>query len=497
LLALGAATLAVVAGLAALIDADDPGELAAGLTRGGDAAEVELPEPAELPQPDPPAVARPPDPGQGRVELDCAAAGCERWRRPLDGLEAGWYDGVEVVAIAGPNLVALDADTGEERWSRPLADHLHGVSPADRAVWRPTTVTGDDRWLVAVGAAGVQVVTRSGEEVWSSVLPDDESLHTISVVDDVVVLASERWPDDPTVDTADGDEETAGSDGGEVDAVDPRGFEAEVRLVAYDAATGDVRWTREGLAAVAPTPPWLQGRGLVLAREDDGYVALDPATGEERYRLTTGTGRWLFQVGEYLVVSGRQAPGSDRTTIHAAEDGRELAELPEGELGWEIDVDGLLIAVHIPPSASGGPQVLALDADGAMVWAVVLDPADGTCCPSVLDAGGGVVLVSSGSDGDIQHLDVRSGREVARTSVVRSTDDPAAPQDEWQFARDLTGRTSSSGNRTIFRDVRGRAVEARGSFVHPLTDTSGRAARDGRLVLWAEQELIAVDLPSG
>lgn len=489
----------VVTGAVALVGADVPGERRGGTAGDTAATDVELPDRADLPDPmelpaaDPPEGTALEESDPVRAELDCAPEGCERWRRSLTGLRAAWYDGDVVVALVGPDLVALDTATGEDRWSLPVADHVQ-VGPAERAVWRHATITGDDRWLAVVGAAGIQVVTRSGETAWTATFPEDESLHVAWVVHDVVVLATERWPppagDGSTVDDG------AAADGGEVDAADPWGVAPAVRLTAYDVTTGDVRWSRDDLTEVAPSPPGLRGSGPVLARTDDGgYVALDPASGQERYRLGAGSDRWLYQVGGYVVAGFRGARDGGRTTVHAADDGRELAELPDGELGWAIDVEGLLVAVHRPLSPPRDPQVVALDAAGAMVWSTVLGPAAGACCPSVLDTGDGVLLASAGHGGDVHHLDLRSGVEVGRTAVGRSSAAPGASADEWQLARDLTIRTSTSGDRLTVRDARGREVEARGDFVHPLTDAGGWAARDGRLLLWAEQELLAVDLP--
>jgi outer membrane protein assembly factor BamB len=484
--------VAGVVGLAMLVGTEGTGRLAA-IARGSDGTEVELPDPDELPQPPPPVAAAPADPGPPRVELDCTAAGCERWRRAFGAVDASWYDGDEVVVLDGELLVALDAATGQERWSLAVVEHLLAGRAAERAVWRPTSLTGDDRWLAVVGAGGLQVVTRSGEEVWSAELPEDESLLTVALVDDVLVLSTERWPSDAVMDADEDDGEEVGSGGGEVDAANPRGFDPSVRLAAYDAATGDVRWTREELSEVAPSPPWLHGPGVVLARDDDGYVGVDAATGQERYRVATGADRWLYQVGDYLLVSDRRSGGSsDRGTVHAADDGRELGELPEGELGWATDVDGVLLVVH-RSSGPGGLQAIALDREGSVTWQQPLEePTADRCCPVVVDAGGGVVLVSAGPGAAIRHLDVRSGREVAET--VEWTDDPAGPPDQWQLARDVTVRTSSSGDRATFRDARGRQVEAQGYFVHPITDVAGWAARHGRLLLWGERELIAVDL---
>jgi hypothetical protein len=523
--AVGAAVaLTGVAALALAWPSTPPGPRGPGPAPGAD--EVAIPAPGELPAPslgegggengadEPPDQPEPVE-ADLPLELDCGDDDCERWWRPfLQGpVSSVWRDAEQVLHVADDRLVAWDAATGADRWERPLPSDLAlGPDHLDGGSWRPPQVTGRDGHLVLLATGGVQVLTGSGEERWTVLLEGEvpmvaamtaELLLVVTEEDQPPVLPTEEeepGPDDPVSsdEPADRDEPAEGP---------PDFYQPTLAITAFDLATGELRWRRDGLPMVLSY--WFhdaEAADVLLVQDGAAAVALDAADGTERYRLEDaaageGFAGELSHVGNFLITT-RLAPsgGSWDAVIHAAADGRELLVLPDEVIGATLVVDDLLVVMaHPGPSQDGSDdrtrreaEVLAVDRSGTVVWRVPLDSApSASCCASVLDAGDGTVRVAAGPGVDASHLDVRTG-QVERIERVTGTED----REEWPFGRDLVVSHTSAGRETTLRLARGgRSVTALGGFVQPVLGAGGRATADDLLLLRTETGLVAVEVP--
>jgi hypothetical protein len=476
---------------------------------GPGSEEVALPGPGELPPPDaeegvqdPTAPERPVE-ASLPLEFDCGGVDCERWWRPFDHLPvySVWRDGQEVLFVAGDRLVAWDTETGGDRWERAVPSEVAlGPQELDGGAWRPPSVTGHDAGLVVVGPGGVQVLTRSGEERWTALLTDGDIPILTQVAGEVLLVVTEA-PEPPLL-PPDRDAPTEPEADGSVepDEDPPIIHTTELGIIAFELATGDVRWRRDSSPMLFP--PWFHDEAqqdVLLVQEDRAVVALHVADGAERYRLEDAGE--VAHIGGFLV---RTAPASDgdgpQVVIHAADDGRELRRLPERVIDAALVVDDLLVAVTHPEPADDGQtagaqaeaEAIAVDPAGAVAWRVPIEggtPA--SCCASVLDAGEGAVRVAAGPGVAATYLDVRSGR-VERLERIAGP----APRDEWPIGRDLVVSHASSGQQTTVRAAPGgHPVTVLGGFAQPVTGADGRGAPDGRLLFRVDAGLVAVELP--
>jgi hypothetical protein len=499
--------------------------------------EVALPQPRDLPSPDPedtePEDEAGPAPDELRMwyEVSCGGDDCERWRRPFDDVPVwgAWRDAAEVLFVTGDRLVAWDAETGEDRWQRSVpSDVALGPQEMDGGAWRPLGVTGDDSWLVVTGPGGVQLLTRSGEERWTARFTDGETPFVAVVAGEVVLVVTEAdWPPAPAIEedasvepdpdpTGDPEEDVPldpGEDAPpdpeedappEPDEDDPVFDEPELSVVAFELATGDVRWRREGFPLIFPPTFGDLAQDdqddVLLVQEDRAVVAVELADGAERYRLEDASGAGAIRVGSFVVRDGPAVDRPAQVAIHAADDGRELAVFPDRRLEAALPVDDHLVAVLHPASDEDenaaeplpGTEAVALDLAGAIAWRAPLAPgATTSCCASVLEAGPGVVRVAAGPDVAATHLDVRSGRVVGREPAAE------AARDEWPLGRDVAVSHASSGQQTtIRRGQGGQPVTVMGGFAQPVLGRDGRAAWDGWLLLRVETGLVAVELPT-
>lgn len=135
-------------------------------------------------------------------------------------------------------------------------------------------------------------------------------------------------------------------------ALDPRG-----KLVALDAASGELRWSKglvEDLGATEPdygftSTPWLEGGVLVVqAGGSDGrnLCGLDAATGDVRW--STGAGR-----------AGYQSP-----VVHELAGRRQLIVLNGDELQGVAPFDGEVLWTHALPEGRGASSGSAGVIDG-------------------------------------------------------------------------------------------------------------------------------------
>jgi hypothetical protein len=500
----------VLGGLAVL--ASSWPSAAPGLAESGPGSdEVALPEPRDLPPAD--EVADEPvaddrdEPGDATmgIDVDCGGDDCERWRRSFghSPVYSVWQDADELIFVDGDRLVAWDVATGGDRWNRPVAAEvaLGPHEPDGGAWWRPPSVTGTDEWLVVLGPGGVQVFTRAGSERWTALLPDGGAPMVASVAGEVLLVVTEAPaplslpPDEDAPDELEPDPSV------ETDEDAPIIHTTELGIIAFELATGEVRWRRDGSPMIFPS--WFLDAAehdVVLIQEDRATVAMDVTDGTGRYRLEDAGD--VARIGGFLVRATPMAGGDAfQVVIHAADDGRELLVLPERVIDMALVVDDLLIAIAHPSPGRDGQageapyeaEAIAVDPAGALVWSVPIERgAAASCCASVLDAGRGMVRVAAGPGAAATYLDVRSGRVERRERAAGS-----ASREEWAVGRDLVVSHASSDDQTTMRAAwGGQPVTVLGAFAQPVTANDGRGAEDGQLLIRVDNGLVAVELPA-
>lgn len=245
------------------------------------------------------------------------------------------------------------------------------------------------------------------------------------------------------------------------------------QTVALDLATGEERWR---IVENPVTTPSVAGEVLVYAVEDGTVRAYDTATGAPRWevRLPGDPPQAVVAEGDAVVVLHGQGqvlgPGDDPdafTTVGAAE--VTALDLATGAVRWraataggpqQLVVAGDLVVVHVV----GGLYGFELGG-GAERWRQV--PLHEDCWE--LQAGRQAITFRSGSGGKLRGVDLRTG---ART--------------------DLAGPASGYGREATVGDLRvatdGLAVAAAGSdggrrFRTPLRAIAGLAGGDADVVV--------------
>jgi outer membrane protein assembly factor BamB len=265
-------------------------------------------------------------------------------------------DGLVIAATLAGRIFAVSEATGELRWSMQTGSTLpKNISPAgewDLYVSSPVVV---DRTIV-IGAGDGNVYAldlTTGRERWRA-KTGGKVRATPSVKDGVAVVGS--W------------------DG---------------RVYAIDVATGNTRWVhhtvgdtldlqREGYdrRAIQSTAAIAEGT-VFLGSRDDGFYALDFATGQRKWRSSHATS-WV--VGSPAVRDGRAYVGSsDGHFIQSVDvaSGRELWRAPVNSNVLSSPVlAGSLLVVGAANTNAGRGEVLALDAPtGVVRWRLPLGDA--------------------------------------------------------------------------------------------------------------------------
>jgi outer membrane protein assembly factor BamB len=182
-------------------------------------------------------------------------------------------------------------------------------------------------------------------------------------------------------------------------------------LRALDRATGAIVWASSGRTGVLSAGGGL----LVLRRHDGGVEALDPASGESRWRAETGVAGLL----PAAVADGRVVVAGQGAAALDADSGRALwsAELP---------------AISAPPVAAGALLLLGAEdgtlhgldaASGAPLWSY--DAGSRLAAPPALDDERHVLL----GTGDRRVVALRAdkrGEERWRFKVGGTVDSPPA-----------------------------------------------------------------------
>ena len=264
--------------------------------------------------------------------------------------------GLVVAATLGGRIFAVTESSGALRWSIQTGATLpKNISPAgDWDFYVSSPVVVDQTIVIGAGDGNVYALDlTTGKERWR-VKTGGKVRATPSVKDGIVVVG--------------------GWDG---------------RVYAIELATGKMRWVhhtvgdtldlkREGYdrRAIQSTAAIADGN-VFFGSRDDGFYAVDFATGERKWRSSHRTS-WV--VGSPAVREGRAYVGSsDGHFIHAVEveSGRELWRTPVGSNVLSSPVlTGDLLVVGTGNTNAGRGELLALEAaTGVVRWRLPLGDA--------------------------------------------------------------------------------------------------------------------------
>lgn len=264
--------------------------------------------------------------GSGTVASFRAADGGEQWSYDADARIQAWpvRVGDTVFVVAGEDelfanhvVVALNADTGAERW----------------------TFAPEEWWLEVLGAAGNLLYVATADDAIES---DGQTLYALSLDDGTV-----RW-------SGEIGDPSAGLVTDEAVYVPTYG-----RLYAYDAATGEQWWTRA-----------LRGYSYRTVAATDGtvcYVASEGDTRGELFALDAATGETKWSHDEWFATSTTLHEG----TLYVGGEHVAAFDPASGDRRWQADESGFVSRVPVRDGTlyAGGDAVRAYDTeDGTLGW---------------------------------------------------------------------------------------------------------------------------------
>lgn len=319
------------------------------------------------------------------------------WRSPV---RAGGVLGIAVLVLGGFTLLRWEGLDGRQRsqyawrWSptpeerflalRPQAPKP-SAQPAREVVARPgdwTGFRGSDRDDVVYGLDVSAWEQRPPEVVWRK--PVGPAWSSFAVVDGLLYTQEQRGPDEVTVcyDAETGAELWASQSPARFDeslsGAGPRATPtfADGRIYAYGAnghltclaaASGEVLWSREVLTeSGGKVPQWglsvspLVADGLVIVfaggTEDRGVLALDAATGAERWKSPAGT-------DSYSSPQVVELDGVRQLIIHDNAALRGLS-MENGQTLWELANESRMFLPMLQPHVVGNQDLVVGWGDG-------------------------------------------------------------------------------------------------------------------------------------
>jgi outer membrane protein assembly factor BamB len=276
-----------------------------------------------------------------------------------DGFTAGamFDQGRLYVADMQGNARCLDAGSGEELWSAKLGDQVHAgptvygdsvfYTCESGMLWSLDTATGKERWQFQIDAPLRCSPTIADSKIMLAGC--DSLLHAVNVSDGKEAFTVPI--DGPTGATAaiatsatDGVRAYFGTEGGTFFAIN---------VTAAEGQKPDVAWTyrdpRRGqpIRAAAAVTDSL----VVFGGQGKAVFALDPTTGDEKWKLSTRS-----RVDSSPVIVGERV-------VAATTAGKVyLLETAKGEVKWEQDYGG---GFNASPAVADGRVVLG-NTDGSL-----------------------------------------------------------------------------------------------------------------------------------
>jgi hypothetical protein len=407
----------------------------------------------------------------------CTPPGCELWRRPVsDWLESPTVGGGNVAYIDSEEVIAVDLHSGEELWRSALPERPAGASSAAGMVG-VSSLGGDQRTVAVASHWGVRLLSRTGDLRWETVFETPHGyVGVAAVTDDVVVMIEEELPT-PVI--------TEGESSTEV-------WQASLqRLVAFDARTGQLRWSSDLFPQV-----FSGASGDLFAVFDGAGVRwLDGPSGRTVSSLPTGDPQdqatWVERVGGMYVVSTWPPEDVGRVWLVDDRDLAVLAEL-EGGIAAATEVDDLTVVLLVRDRGWGPVELeaVAVEADGTIRWHVPLEPgARSSCCPIAVGLEEGLVRVAGGG-GDPVVIDVASGAVLEHDPLASFAGDEG--EEVWQLRPGLFARQTDPST-LVIHDRRGRQLTLQGG-VWPLY-VEGVVTPDTPMLFVGDRELLAVHFP--
>ena len=222
---------------------------------------------------------------------------------------------VHIVTADREQLVALDPDTGRNRWTLELSAYEGGVqyagdtvllSSPDGTVTGVDGRTGDRLWRDRVaGGAQPSFTYFGGELAYATTLGADSASTQVAAVD--LRTGEVRWRH-----RLDGVLTPFGAGKGTLWLTEENSYQETVGLVGHTSGTGDVRRIPLDLRLPTTTAALHDGTVYLLAT-GGALVAVDVEAGKQRWRLETSVSR------------GSVPTADDRTVYVTAPDGRLLA----------------------------------------------------------------------------------------------------------------------------------------------------------------------------
>jgi outer membrane protein assembly factor BamB len=292
----------------------------------------------------------------GNLRALDAPSGQERWSVSLSEASGLPVTAGELVLVgnASDGLIAFDAERGDERWR---------FDP--RASFAATAVCGGQ--IVAGGEAGLFALdAESGEERWKLLTGSrhgrpvtDGALAVVRSADGVLYAVEASTGEERWSVPFGGSGGTPALGGGAVIAAVERGRLGERigTLTAFDAASGSIRWSLE-------LPERIQGRPVVAGERvylgvGGALVAFATASGDELWRVETGgiqatpavTGATVYLAAGY----GTPSSGYGELFALATETGTERWQFTLGYLMMATPTvaEGLVVVGSADPYTGG------------------------------------------------------------------------------------------------------------------------------------------------
>ena len=225
-------------------------------------------------------------------------------------------------------LVAIDQTTQKRAWTVPLSDVSHTgvlvigetaiVGTDDGQITAVDALSGEQRWSVDVGDHVLTSMAGTDDLVLSSVRPETQG--TPSLVALRVRDGAEAWRYQPTGTVLD-----LGAPSVTGDTVYLVASDDSVRAVGV--ADGSQRWASSLYTSSGGSPPAVSGEGVFVTDQSGTVYAFDPASGEESWRFATNR----FAIGGPIVTTD--------TVLQPTSDGSIVAiDTTTGHQVWHASV---------------------------------------------------------------------------------------------------------------------------------------------------------------